>query len=127
MRLHWPGTPLAWVVLSILLPFLLYFLFATAGKAVETYRFKRDEASLRKEIAELQVRYSELEAQREFYQSDAFIEQVARRDLGFIKPSERGVVIIMPEPEAESPSSPQQGAEPDLPRWRQWWDFLFGP
>src|SRR3989304_3596712 len=117
MRLHWPGTPLAWVVLSILLPFLLYFLFATAGKAVETYRFKRDEAQLRKEIAELQARYAELEGQRDFSRSEAYIDQIARAERGYIKPGERAVVVLGAELEAESsPLSPEE-TKTTPPRW----------
>ena len=50
---------------------------------------KETEAQIIKEIENEQLRSVELKAQQEYYTSDDYIENVARSQLGLIKPDER--------------------------------------
>jgi len=114
------------VALLLALPFVIYFLFAVGGKALKSYQLQEDESALRAEIARLTARNAELQAQREYFQTDAYIEQIAREQLGMVKKSETSYVILAPEAPA---TQAQQQTRPADTRTRpqRWWDLFFGP
>ena len=56
---------------------------------VNTYQdLKAQEEQLKQEIEEEKQKTIELETQREYYNSEAYVEKVAREQLGLIKPDE---------------------------------------
>ena len=116
------------ILLFAIVALLVYFGFASVGKAWEAYGLQQDERRLNKEIEELKAYNTILEKQKEYAQSDTAIEYEARQ-MGLIKPGETAVVVVIP-PEAEA--KPEQVPKPEKqqndtrPNWQRWWDMFFG-
>ncbi len=97
-----------------------YLLFTTVATALKSHGLAQDETSVRREIANLDRQHDELVSVREYLSSDEYIESVARRVLGLVKPGETRVIVSSPETDAGTPAAaptPAAGA---------WWESLFG-
>lgn len=72
--------------------FVLVFVVAAAvgiGRQAARYREVKDEtASVAAQVKEEKEKQQEFEARREYYTSDAYIEQIAREQLGMVKSNE---------------------------------------
>ena len=72
--------------------FVLVFVVAVAvgiGGQAARYREVKDEtASVAAQVKEEKEKQQEFEARREYYTSDAYIEQIAREQLGMVKSNE---------------------------------------
>ena len=99
-----------------------YLLFRAGGTGLQSYRLAGQEQQVRREIAELQRQHEELVALREYLRSDEYIESVARRVLGLVKPGE--TLAIVSGPQGEEARAPAE--ESNRPK-RPWWEELFGP
>ena len=109
--------------IAILLATLVvgYFVFAAAGDTLLSQRLSQDEQELQQEFADLQRQRSQLEAIREYLRTDEYIEGVARRVLGLVRPGETLVIVTSnatPVPAEEEIDEKQPG---------RWWEQLFGP
>ena len=107
----------------ILLVFTLvvagYLLVSAGGGVVHSYRLASDEAALRAEVQELESQKDQLLQIRDYLRTDEYIEFMARRVFGLVKPGETLVIVGAPKPEADAPP----GGEPaEL----TWWQRLFG-
>ena len=91
----------------------VYFVYTAASTAIGTRRLESDEATARVEVAQLQDRAAYLEGVREYVQSDAFVEQEARRKLGWVREGEIPFVVISPPLEDSGDAS------------GEWWERLF--
>jgi cell division protein FtsB len=99
-----------------------YLLFRAGGTGLQSYRLAGQEQQVRREIAELQRQQDELVVLREYLRSDEYIESVARRVLGLVKPGE--TLTIVSGPQGEEPGvSAEESNRPNRP----WWEALFGP
>jgi len=99
-----------------------YLLFRAGGIGFQSYRLAGQEQQVRREIAELQRQHDELVVLREYLRSDEYIESVARRVLGLVKPGE--TLAIASGPQGEEPAVPtEESGGPNRP----WWEALFGP
>ena len=110
----------------LVVPFLLYALFATGQKALDNYRLNQQADALRTEIRDLRMENIALQQEILRARTDASIENIARQQLGLVKPGDNPLVLIA----ADGGSSNQgqattQSAAPPPP-WRQWWDYFFG-
>lgn len=99
-----------------------YFIFTAVGDALLSQRLDRDEEQLQQEIVDLQRQQAELEAIRDYLQTDEYIEGVARRVLGLVRPGETLVIVSS---NAEPTPSPE--AELGEDEYRTWWEKLYGP
>lgn len=91
----------------------LYFLY-TAGVGVwRNHQLAGERAEAAREVAELQAQKEYLEGIRAYVASDAYVEQEARRQLGYIRDGEVPFVVISPPLEEDSRP---KGA---------WWQRLF--
>jgi cell division protein FtsL len=121
--------PLALRVAAVLVvPLLLYALFATGQKAVDNYRLNQEADRLRAEIVTLRSENIQLQQSLEDARTDTAIETIAREQLGLIKPGDHPIVVVgQPEvrPAAAQNASDGTTASP-RPAWRQWWDYFFG-
>jgi cell division protein FtsB len=70
-------------------------------------------------MAQLEDEQQKLTAIREYLSSDEYIESVARRMLGLVKPGETRVVVSSPDAEPTPATEKPAGAT--------WWEGLFGP
>lgn len=74
---------------SLVLAFiLLVFGFSLAGRTIELTLARRELARLRAEVADYDMRRRVLQAHIQLLNDDAHIEQVARDELGLVKPRE---------------------------------------
>jgi cell division protein FtsB len=99
-----------------------YFIFTAVGDALLSQRLDRDEEQLQQEIVDLQRQQAELGAIRDYLQTDEYIEGVARRVLGLVRPGETLVIVSS---SAEPTPSPE--AQPGQDEYRTWWEKLYGP
>ena len=96
-----------------------YFIFAAIGDTLLSQRLNRVEQRLEREIAELQQQQTKLEAIRDYLRTDEYIEGVARRLLGLVRPGESLIIVsssVTPTPSPAGDESP-----------RPWWEELYGP
>ncbi|MCX6020424.1 MAG: septum formation initiator family protein [Chloroflexi bacterium] len=118
---------LRYAVLLVAAALLLSFGAAIAGRAVQMVRITQDETRLRREVALVQERNAALRAQKEFYNSEAYVQRVAREELGLVKPGEIAVIVVN-RPKAEAPPAPLPPAVAPAPRGLldRWGDALLG-
>ena len=98
-----------------------YFIFAAIGDVILSQRLNGDEQRLQQEIVELERQEIALQAIRDYLQTDEYIEGVARRTLGLVRPGE-SLVIVSSSADA-TPTPDSQTHEADL----TWWEKLYGP
>jgi cell division protein FtsL len=110
----------------LVVPFLLYALFATGQKALDNYRLNQQADALRAEIRDLRTENIALQQEILRARTDPSIESIARQQLGLVKPGDNPLLLIPAD--GGSTSHPQPSTQPDPPRpaWRQWWDYFFG-
>ena len=98
-----------------------YLVFTTVVTGLKSHGLAHDENAVRQEIVDLQRQRDELVAVREYLSSDEYVESVARRVLGMVKPGETRVIVTSPEVDAEQPPTEA------TPAAGSWWESLFGP
>ena len=99
-----------------------YFIFTAVGDTLLSQRLNQDEQRLQQEIAELQQQRAQLKAIRSYLQTDEYIEGVARRVLGLVRPGETLVIVA-----SSAAPTPTPEEEPDQDDARRWWEKLYGP
>jgi cell division protein FtsB len=119
--------PLALKLAAVLVvPVVLYALYATGLKALDNYRLNQQADVLRVEVRELRQENIRLQEALLEARSDAAIEMSARELLGLVRPGEQAVLLLPAAggPVAGSAAAPQlaHGLSP----WQQWWGVFFG-
>jgi cell division protein DivIC len=104
------------VVFGITALIVVYFLFIFAGSRFRAEQVNSQRTQLQDEISSMQSRYDRLQTLEQYLRSDEYVEQVAREQLGLVKPGETGIVILPTQP---SPT-PAPGSEPA----DNWWDTI---
>lgn len=104
------------VILAVTALVVAYFIVGGAFNAIRSHQLRQQEAQLRSEIRDLQARYQELTALRDYLDSDEYIEAVARERLGLVRRGETAIVAIPTQP---SPTPAPEDPGPEL-----WWDIL---
>jgi cell division protein FtsB len=94
-----------------------YFLFSAGSNFLHSYRLAGDETRLRDEVEELQLQIDQLQQIRDYLRTDEYVEFMARRVFGLVKPGETLVTVQSP--------SPDEPSLPDAPD-EKWWQRLFG-
>ncbi|MGH2608901.1 MAG: FtsB family cell division protein [Tepidiformaceae bacterium] len=90
-----------------------YFIYLAAAGALQGHQLAEDQAQANRTVAELETKKAYLEAVREYVSSDAYVEQEARRRLGYIRDGEVPFSVISPPLEQEEE------------RDGDWWQRLF--
>lgn len=111
------------IILLVVAVVVGYLLYTTVNATLNSYRIAGDEQGVRQEIAELESDQAKLVALRDYLSSDEYIESVARRMLGLVKPGEKLVRVSSSEGEAEKSEGSAEGQSTG----RDWWESLFGP
>jgi cell division protein FtsL len=109
----------------LVVPFLLYALFATGQKALDNYRLNQQADALRAEIRDLRNENIALQQQILEARTDTSIETIAREQLGLVKPGDNPLVLISANQTTNPEGQPANQPAPQPP-WRQWWDYFFG-
>lgn len=113
-----PHPPLLPVLLAAALLIAGYLAFTSGRYVIHNYRASSDEQQLRDEIRDLDRDHEQLIAIRDYLKSDEYLEDVARRVLGLVRPGETLVVVSGSDPAAGTETSP---ATPGA----RWWQNLF--
>jgi cell division protein FtsB len=119
--------PLALKLAAVLVvPVVLYALYATGLKALDNYRLNQQADVLRVEVRDLRQENIRLQEALLEARSDAAIETRARELLGLVRPGEHAVVLhpAAGRPVA-GPAAVSQMAR-EAPPWQQWWGVFFG-
>jgi cell division protein FtsB len=96
-----------------------YLAFNTFRYVIDNYELRGEERRLRAEVDALEQDHAQLIAVRDYLKSDEYIEYVARRTLGLVRPGETLVVVSGPP----APVTPV--ADIDRPPGQAWWKELF--
>lgn len=116
MSKHFTKISTTRLILAVTALIVVYFLTVGVVQTVRSHQLGQQEDRARAEIAQLQARYTRLEALEDYLTSDEYIEAVAREELGLVKPGEIGFVAISTVP---APTPAPGEAPPEL-----WWDVL---
>ena len=111
------------LLLCVLIAAIAYLGINTIRYVLHNYRLSGQETQLHLQLAQLDQDHAQLLALRDYLQSDEYVEDVARRQLGLVRPGETLVVVSQADtvPTA-TPASPTD-ATPGAP----WWKELFPP
>lgn len=97
-----------------------YLIYSAGGSLLHSYHLQGDEDRLRGEVADLQQQQDQLEQVRDYLRTDEYVEFMARRVFGLVKPGE--VLVVVDAPKASTnPEAPD-----DFPLGATWWQRLFG-
>lgn len=90
-----------------------YFVYTASSGTVRQRQQNEDHEAALAELEELRSRRDHLLAVYDYVVSDAYVEQAARRELGYVREGETAFVVLSPPP----PSDQQPSGE--------WWERLF--
>jgi cell division protein FtsB len=90
-----------------------YFIYLAAAGALQGHQLAQDREDANQSVAELEAKRACLEAVKDYVSSDAYVEQEARRRLGYIRDGEVPFSVISPP------------LEQDEEREGDWWQRLF--
>jgi cell division protein FtsB len=91
----------------------VYFASTAVQGAIRNERLDNARVEAERDVAELRDRKAYLDAIVAYVGSDEYVEQEARRQLGFVRPGETAFVIVSPPPAAGDATSPL------------WWERMF--
>ncbi len=90
-----------------------YFVYTAISGYTHSQRINQDRAEAASQVQQLQQQVSYLDAIHKYVASDAYVEQVARRQLGYIREGEIPFVVTSPPlNDDQQPSG-------------EWWERLF--
>ena len=96
-----------------------------AKNAIEMHSLRARATGLQVEIEALQARNGELKRTMEYLKTDTYIEQAARQELGYIKPTETAIIVVS----AQAPKVQMTTAVTTRPleqsNPQRWVDFFF--
>lgn len=101
------------ITILVCLLFAAYFVYTAASSTLRSQALRNEYGESTREIAELQQKQEYLEGVLNYVGSDAYVEQEARRKLGYIREGE--VPFVVTSPPLEEPT--QDSGE--------WWERLF--
>lgn len=91
----------------------VYFASTAVQGAIRNERLDDARMQAEREVLELRAEKAYLEAISSYVSSDEYVEQAARRQLGFVRPGETAFVVVGPAPEIPDTASPF------------WWERMF--
>ena len=90
-----------------------YFLYTASLGAVRSSEIARDRQAAEQQVEQLRHRLATLEGIRDYVASDTYVEQQARRQLGYVRPGEVAFIVSGPSIVMEQEES------------ARWWERLF--
>jgi len=104
----------------------IYLMFSIGSRTIQLYGSKAEADGLKEEIAALEQENKHLLKNKELVTSDAYIEKMAREELGMSRPGEQPVIILSDADKSSEAENAATTAKDPRPYWRQWWDMFFG-
>ena len=88
-------------------------------------QMRAEEIRLEQAVADEQVYHDDLVARLKYVQSDAYVEQWARKDAKMARPGEV-VVVVSNESDTEPAVDTSSSVDPEpQPFWVKWWELIF--
>jgi len=116
-----PRLSLARIVIILAAIAVGYFVFSAAGDALLSHKLNQNEQQLRDQIDQLSRQQQELQAVRDYLNTNDYVEGVARQVLGLVRPGE---TLFFVNSNAQATPAPTPGG--DLNATPQpWWERLF--
>jgi cell division protein FtsB len=100
--------------------FAFYLVLATGQRALDAYRVQQQVEGVRREVASLQARNLELQAELSSGKLDEDVERIAREELGLVRPGDKPLILIWPEGDVRSAASPAPVAAEHEASWLNW-------
>ncbi len=97
----------------LLIFFVLFLIFSYGGQLNKLSAMGRDVESMKVQIVEMKNKNLELREELERARSEAYIEKVARQELGLIKPGE---MLVVPLDDSNPGQPPTQSATEQIVR-----------
>jgi len=120
-RIGWRLLAIASVAITV------YFLVSISGLVVARTKLDERADALKEEVASLRATNQQLQEELAWLQTDAALEELARKDLGWVKPGETAVTWLESSDAAPSTRSTQiKLTVSKQPNWERWMDYLFG-
>ncbi len=93
-----------------------FFLLTAGHNYANSSRLAANETDLRRQIDDLHSREERLTQIRDYLRNDDYIEYMARRVFGLVKPGE--TLVIVDSPEGPPADARRHGLA--------WWEYIFG-
>lgn len=90
-----------------------YFTYSAAADTMRNHQIARDERQASRLRDQLEEKKAYLQAVKNYVGSDAYVEQQARRQLGFVRDGDVAFAVVSPPPREEAKPS------------GDWWQRLF--
>lgn len=90
-----------------------YFVFTAGAGLIHNHQLAQQRADSAAQVARLEDKQKYLDAVRNYVASDAYVEQEARRQLGYVRDGEIPFVVLSP--------APKESSQPT----GEWWQRLF--
>jgi cell division protein FtsB len=134
--IHQPGRRRAisvtQIVLAGLIVVVLLFAINLGSRISAGQKLQNERRALEDDIATMQSERATLQSDLNYYQSDAYVEEWARRDGKMVLPGE---VLVIPIPHGTAHPTPTPIPEPveelsviqpaNRPAWHMWWEIFF--
>jgi cell division protein DivIC len=121
--LQLPRPSLSQLLLCALVLAIAYLGINTARYVLHNSRLRGQETQLRLELMQLDQDHAQLLALRDYLESDEYVEDVARRQLGLVRPGETLVVVS----QADTVPSATPAVPAETTAGAPWWKELFPP
>ncbi len=90
-----------------------WFAYSSVNSAIHGHQLAQDRAQAEREVTRLEAKKAYIDAVKRYVASDAYVEQEARRRLGYTRDGEVAFVVVSPpEDQATAPIG-------------EWWERLF--
>lgn len=86
--------PVAQFVAIIVLTLSVFLIVDFGRRAATGYRFTQEKSRLEMQVSRAKLVQAQLLAQRDYIQTDAYVEKIARNELKWSRPDETVVVIL---------------------------------
>lgn len=107
-------------------PLVFYALYATGLKALDSYRLHLQAEQIRQEIRDLRSENIRLQEAILVARTDAAIEQIAREQLGLVKPGDNALVVLPPPGQPARAAAPAPTTPREPPPLQQWLSYFAG-
>jgi cell division protein FtsB len=98
-----------------------YFIFSAVGDTLLSHKLSQDEQQVHDQIDQMSQQQKDLQNLRDYLQTDDYVEGVARRVLGLVRPGETLYIVNSDAP--ATPEGTPSGDSKATPE--QWWERLY--
>lgn len=109
-----------WVILAGLLATMVTLAFTFGASFLEVYRLEREAARLEQVKHNLREQNAQLREEIRLLHTPAYIERIAREQLGLVRPGEISLLIIRPPAAPPAPKKPA----PEPSWWQRLWQSI---